>query len=62
MTHTQVNFSSSPWPEIRGRVGKSCKSDISHGKGEGHVVYAGVKYVCGSAHAVVNGSFTRAAF
>ena len=40
----------------------------SHGKGDGHVVHAGVNCVCnvcGSAHSfgyVVNGSFARAAF
>ena len=62
MTHTQVNFSSSPWLEIGvlllelgvGRVGKSGKSCVSHGKGEDHVVHAGVNCVCnvcGSAHA-----------
>ena len=45
-----------------GRVGKSGKSGISHGKGEGHVVYASVNCVCnvcGSAHScgcVVNGN------
>ena len=44
------------------------RSGISHGKGEGHVVYASVNCVCnvcGSAHScgcVVNGSFARAAF
>ena len=27
------------------RVGKSGKSGVSHGKGEGHVVHAGVKCV-----------------
>ena len=46
-------------------VGKSGKSGVSHGKGEDHVVHAGVCNVCGSAHScgcVVNGSFTRAAF
>ena len=43
-------------------------TSISHGKGEGHVVHAGVNCVCnvcGSAHScgcVVNGSFARAAF
>ena len=41
---------------------------ISHGKGEGHVVHAGVNCVCngcGSAHScgcVVNGTFARAAY
>ena len=50
------------------RVGKSGKSGVSHGKGEGHVVHAGVNCVCnvcGSARScgcVVNGSFARAAF
>ena len=75
MTHTRVNFSVSPRPEIGGpvagvggRVGKSGKSGVSHGKGEGHVVHAGVNCVCnvcGSARScgcVVNGSFARAAF
>ena len=44
------------------RVGKSGKSGVSRGKGEGHVVHAGVNCVCnvcGSAHScgcVVNGS------
>ena len=48
-----------------GRVGKSGKSGVSHGKGEGHVVHAGVNCVCGSAHScgrMANGSFARAAF
>ena len=46
-----------------GRVGKSGKSGISHGKGEGHVVHAGVNCVCnvcGSTHScgcVVNVHF-----
>ena len=34
-------------------------SDISRGKGEGHIVHAGVCNVCGSTHScgcVVNGS------
>ena len=50
------------------RVGKSGKSGVSHGKGEGHVVHAGVNCVCnvcGSAHScgcVVNGTIARAAF
>ena len=49
-------------------VGKSGKSGISHGKGEGHVVHASVNCVCnvcGSAHScgsVVIGTFARAAF
>ena len=55
-----------PVARVRGRVGKSGKSGISHGKGEGHVAYASVTCnVCGSAHScgcVVNGSFARAAF
>ena len=44
------------------RVRKSGKSGISHGKGEGHVVHAGVNCVCnvcGSAHScgcVVDGT------
>ena len=52
---------------VGGRVGKSGKSSISHGKGEGHVVYASVNCVCNvcsSAHScgcMVNGSFARAA-
>ena len=43
-------------------------SSNSHGKGEGHVVHAGVDCVCnvcGSTHScgcVVNGSFAKAAF
>ena len=35
-----------------------------HGKGEGHVVHAGVNCVCGSAHScgcMVNGTCARAA-
>ena len=43
---------------VGGRVGKSGKSGISHGKGEGHVMYASVCNVCGSAHScgcMVNG-------
>ena len=57
-----------PVAGVGGRVGKSCKSGVSHGKGEGHVVHAGVNCVCnvcGSARScgcVVNGSFARAAF
>ena len=58
-----------PVAGVGGRVGKSSKSGVSHGKGEGHVVHAGVNSVCnvcGSAHScgrcVVNGSFARAAF
>ena len=49
-------------------VYKPGKSGISHGKGEGHVVHAGVNCVCnvcGSAHScgcLVNGTFARAAF
>ena len=35
---------------------------ISHGKGEGHVVYASVNCVCDVCGSVVNGSFARAAF
>ena len=56
MTHTQVNFSISSWPEIgvlllELGVGLGVgKSSISHGKGEGHVVHTGVCNVCGSAH------------
>ena len=74
MTHTQVNFSVSPRLEIGVllaavgvRVGKSGKSGVSHGKGEGHVVHAGINCVCnvcGSAHScgcVGNGTFARAA-
>ena len=52
MTHTQVNFRVNPRAKIS-RVGKSGKSGISHGKGEGHVVHAGVNSVCnvcGCAH------------
>ena len=57
-----------PVAGVGGRVGRSGKSGISHGKGEGHVVYASVNCVCnvcGSAHScgcVVNGSYARAAF
>ena len=57
-----------PVSGVGSRVGKSGMSGISHGKGEGHVVHAGVNCVCdacGSAHScqcVVNGSFARAAF
>ena len=57
-----------PVARVGGRVGKSGKSGVSHGKGEGHVVHAGVNCVCnvcGSARScgcVVNGSFARAAF
>ena len=46
----------------------SVKSGISYGKGEGHVVHAGVNCVCNvcaSAHScwcVVNGSFARESF
>ena len=53
---------------VAGVGGRVCKSGISHGKGEGHIVHAGVNgvcNVCGSAHSggcVVNGSFARAAF
>ena len=68
MTHTQVNFSASPRPKIGVLyvAGVGCrvgKSGISHGKGEGHVVHAGVNCVCnvcGSAHScgcVVSGTF-----
>ena len=31
-----------PVAGVGGRVGKSGKSGVSHGKGEGHVVHAGV--------------------
>ena len=54
-----------PVAGVGGRVGKSGKSGISHGKGEGHVVHVGVICVCnvcGSAHScgcVVNGTFSR---
>ena len=45
-----VNFSTSPQPEIGvlwlELVGKSGKSGVSHGKGGGHVVHAGVNCVC----------------
>ena len=57
-----------PVAGVGGRVGKSAKSGVSHGKGEGRVVHAGVNCVCNvcaSAHScgcVVNGSFARAAF
>ena len=51
-----------------GRVSKSGKSGVTHGKGEDHVVHACVNCVCnvcGSAHSCgyeVNGSLARAAF
>ena len=71
MTHTQRQSSAEdrgPVAGVGGRVGKSGKSGILHGKGEGHVVYASVNRVCnvcGSAHScgcVVNGTFAREAF
>ena len=72
MTHTQVNFSVSPRPEIGVlllELGVGLVSLVSLvSQGEGHVVYASVNCVCnvcGSAHScgcVVNGSFARAAF
>ena len=71
MNHTQGNFSASPWGPVAGvggRVGESGMSGVSHGKGEGHVVHAGIDCVCnvcGSAHScgcVDNGSFARAVF
>ena len=49
-----------------GLVNQVYKSGISHGKGEGHVVHAGISSVCnvcGSAQlcgGVVNGTFARA--
>ena len=67
ITHTSAG-DRGPVARVGGRVGKSGKSGVSHGKGEGHVVHAGVNCVCnvcGSAHScgcVVNGSFARAAF
>ena len=54
--------------QLQRQSSESGKSGISHGKGEGHVVYASLNCVCnvcGSAHSggcVVNGSFARAAF
>ena len=54
-----------PVTGVGGRVGKL---GVPHGKGEGHVVQAGVNCVCnvcGSAHScgcVVNGTFARGAF
>ena len=57
-----------PVTGVGGRVCKSGKSGVSHGKGEGHVVHAGVNCVCnvcGSTHScgcVVDGNFARAAF
>ena len=53
---------------VAGVGGRIAKSGISHGKGEGHVVHAGVNCVCnvcGSTHLcgyMVNGSFARATF
>ena len=35
-----------PVAGVGGRVGKLGKFGISHGKGEGHVVHAGVNCVC----------------
>ena len=57
-----------PVAGLGGRVGKLGKSGVSHGKGKGHVVHAGVNCVCnvcGSANSygcVVNGTFARATF
>ena len=57
-----------PVAGVGGRVGKSGKSGVSHGKGEGHIVHAGVNCVCNvcdSAHScgcMVNSTFARAAF
>ena len=57
-----------PVAGVEGSVDELGKSGVSHGKGEGHVVHAGVNYVCnvyGSAHScgcMVNGTFARAAF
>ena len=54
-----------PVAGVGGRVGKSGKSGISHGKAEGHVVHAGVNYVCnvcGSAHSCGCMQIARAAF
>ena len=39
-----------PVAGVGGRVGKSGKSGISHGKGEGHVVHAGVMCVAPPTH------------
>ena len=53
---------------VAGVGGRVSKLGISHSKGEGHVVHAGVNCVCnmcGYAHScvcMVNGSFARAAF
>ena len=58
MTYVYVTYT-----HVCGRLGKLGKSGISHGKGEGHVVHAGINCVCnvcGSTHScgcVVNGSF-----
>ena len=70
MTYTQVNFSTNPRPDNQGpvagvgvRVGKLGKSEVSHGKGEGHIVHVGVNgvcNVCASAHScgcVVNSTW-----
>ena len=35
-----------PVAGVGGRVGKLGKSGVTHGKGEGHVVHAGVNCVC----------------
>ena len=45
MTHTQVNVDRGPVAGVGGRVGKSGKSGVSHGMGEGHVVHADVNCV-----------------
>ena len=64
----QRQFSAGDRGPVAGVGGRVGKSGISHGKGEGHIVHAGVNgvcNVCGSAHScgcVVNGSFARAAF
>ena len=56
-----------PVAGVGGRVGKSDKSGISHGKGEGHVLHEVVNCVYNvyssthSCRCVVNGSFARAA-
>ena len=65
ITHTQVNFSASPRPKIGVLL---LELGVSHGKGEGHIVHAGVNCVCnvcGFAHScgcVVNSTFARATF
>ena len=54
-------FFGGPVAGVGARVGKSGKSGVSRGKGDGHVVHAGVNNVCGSAHSCGCVVFARAA-